>query len=82
MGARGGEFKWQGEMMEESEARATWRVHGKAMSVKLGTEREEKIGKEKCDICMVVWRECDWPEAHFSSKTEWVAFCNEVCWNC
>ncbi len=72
------DFPWTGEMMEESEARATWRAHGKAMAQKLAEAREESISKKKCGICMLPRKECDWPEVHFSRKSEWVAFCNEV----
>ena len=72
------DFKWQGQMMEPSEARATWRAHGKEMAVKLAPAREEKIGKQKCEICMVPRSACDWPEVHFSGQPEWLRFCNEV----
>lgn len=76
------DFKWQGEMMQPSEARATWRAHGKAMAQKLAAARDEKIGKQKCQICMVARSACDWPEVHFSFDDNWVTLCNEVCCNC
>ncbi len=81
------EFKWQGEMMEASAEREKWRAQGKATAEKLAGAREEKIGKQKCDVCFVARSACVWPEVHFSRKKEWEAFCNEVCcagmcWNC
>ncbi len=72
------EFQWQGQAMEESEARTTWRAHGKGVAVQLAAAREVRIGRQKCDVCMVARTGCEWPEAHFSERTEWVAFCNEV----
>jgi len=72
------QFKWQGQMMEASDARATWRAHGKEMAQKVAVAREEKIGKEKCHICMVARSACDWPEVHFSGQPNWMRFCNEV----
>lgn len=74
-----GEFKWRGEMMEAGEEREKYRAHGREIAVKRAEAREEKIGKMKCDVCFVARKECVWPEVHFSSKAQWVAFCNEVC---
>ncbi len=73
------EFKWRGEMMEAGEERDELRAHGRQMAQKCAEAREERIGKQKCEICMVGRSECSWPEAHFSRKKESVAFCNEVC---
>ena len=55
-----------------------WGAHGKAMAEQLAGAREEKIGWEKCEICMVWRSECEWPEVNFSKQAKWVAFCNEV----
>jgi hypothetical protein len=77
-----GVFKWLGEMMEAGEERQKYRADGREIAVKCAGAREEKIGKQKCDVCFVARKECVWPEVHFSKKKEWEAFCNEVCWNC
>jgi hypothetical protein len=44
------------------------------------SEREKRIGQERCEICWKVREECDWSEVHFSREGKWVAFCNEVMW--
>ena len=77
------EFKWKDEgMMESCEVRETWRAHGKEIAERLAVAREEKIGKQKCELCMVERRECEWPEVHFSVEAGNVAWCNEVGLNC
>ena len=77
------EFKWKDEgMMESCEVRETWRAHGKEIAERLAGAREEKIGKQKCELCMVERRECEWPEVHFSVEAGNVAWCNEVGLNC
>ena len=78
------EFKWRDEgIMESCEVRETWRAHGKEIAERLAGAREEKIGKQKCELCMLERRECEWPEVHFSVEAGNVAWCNEVggCWN-
>lgn len=73
------EFKWNDEgMMQSCEVREKWRAHGKAMAERLAGAREERIGKQKCGMCMVERRECEWPEVHFSLEDGNVAWCNEV----
>ena len=75
------EFEWKDEgIMESCEVREKWRASGKAIAERLAEKREEKIGREKCDVWMLARRECVWAEVHFSKKKEWEAFCNEVCW--
>lgn len=82
------EFEWKDEgIMESCEVREKWRASGKAIAERLAEKREEKIGRQKCDVCMLARSECVWPEVHFSRKLEWEAFCNEVCcagmcWSC
>jgi hypothetical protein len=80
MGREAREFQWLGEAMAAGEEREKWRAHGWGVAAGLAVAREERIAKQKCEICMVERRACEWPEAHFSEKAEWVAFCNEVCW--
>jgi hypothetical protein len=75
----GMEFEWVGDMMEASGEREKWRASGKAIAERLAGAREEKIGKQVCDVCFLARKECVWPEVHFSRKEDWVAFCNEVC---
>jgi hypothetical protein len=74
----GMEFNWAGEMMEASGEREKWRASGKAIAERLARAREEKIGKQVCDVCFLARSACVWPEVHFSRKEEWEAFCNEV----
>ena len=52
------------------------------MTERLEGAREERIGREKCGICMVAREVCDWPEVHFSLEGGNVAWCNEVRKNC
>lgn len=81
-------FKWKGEPMESGEAREMYRAQGRAAAELVAGAREERIGRQACEICMVERRECDRPEVHFSKKMANVAHCNEVsvfecvgCWS-
>ena len=58
--------------------RETLRAHGKTETEKVTGAREERHGKEKCDICMVVRTVCDNEGVHFSGTTANVGWCNEV----
>ena len=77
------EFKWRDEgIMESCEVKEKWRAHGREIAERLAGAREEAIGKQKCELCMVERRECEWPEVHFSVEAGNVAWCNEVGLNC
>ena len=54
-----GEFKWKGETMEDVEERVAWLVDGKAAAETQVGARETRIGREKCEICMVTRTESD-----------------------
>ena len=59
MGCEVKEFKWKGETMEDVEERVAWRVYGKTAAETQVGARETRIGREKCEICMVTRTECD-----------------------